>query len=157
MRKTIILPCKEGTAPEKPKFLDLESLAQVEITSEDPEYPIESALLDCGQSGWRASTPGEQTIRLIFDQPVDVKHIYLQIEETGRSRTQEFVLLWLRHGDRNYHEILRQQFHFSPPGTCQQFEQYDVDLKLLKILKLKIIADISDNAVLATLKKIRLA
>lgn len=155
MRKTIISPCIEDLDAQKPEFLDLESLAQVEISSENPGYPIESALLDDGGSGWQAATTGEQMVRLIFDQPVDVKCILLVIDELVLPRTQEFALYWLRHGDRCYQEILRQQFIFSPPNTCQQVERYSVDLKRLKILKLNIMADINNSDVLATLAKFR--
>jgi hypothetical protein len=47
-------------------WLDVEGLAQVEVTSEDPTHPIESAVLPGTESGWRASQPGTQTIRRIF-------------------------------------------------------------------------------------------
>jgi integrase len=50
-------------------WLDVEGLAQVEVTSEDPTHPIESAVLPGTESGWRASQPGTQTIRRIFDRP----------------------------------------------------------------------------------------
>ena len=45
----------------------MEGLAEVEITSEDADHPIESALLPGRASGWRAAGPGKQTIRLLFD------------------------------------------------------------------------------------------
>ena len=50
-------------------WLDLEQLARVEITSEDAEHPVESALLQDDKSGWLASQPGKQTNRLVFDNP----------------------------------------------------------------------------------------
>ena len=65
MRKRIIPSADEANPTSDDKWLDLEELVEVEVTSEDPEYPIESALLPGGTSGWRASGPGEQTIRLL--------------------------------------------------------------------------------------------
>jgi len=45
-------------------WLDLEDLVEVEVTSEDRAWPIESALLPGGDRGWRAPGSGLQTIRL---------------------------------------------------------------------------------------------
>ncbi len=75
-------------------WLDLEQIATVEVTSEDPSFPIESALVSDEGPGWRASHGGEQQIRIIFDQPVSVHRIELRFHETGCERTQEFVLRW---------------------------------------------------------------
>ena len=68
MRKRIIPSTAEGSPPSG-DWLDLEDLVQVEITSEDPAHPIESALLPGNASGWRAATAGRQIIRVCFDQP----------------------------------------------------------------------------------------
>jgi hypothetical protein len=48
---------------------DLDGLAAVEVTSEDKDYPVESALAAAEVRGWRAADSGTQTIRLIVDQP----------------------------------------------------------------------------------------
>ena len=39
-------------------WLNLDALAQVEVTSEDAAHPIESGLLPGTESGWRAAQPG---------------------------------------------------------------------------------------------------
>ena len=93
MRKTLINQTTENTLASDLDYLDLEQLAQVEISSECLDHPIESALADGMESGWQAAVPGEQTIRLIFDQPQTVKQLLLQFDEQEQSRTQEFVLL----------------------------------------------------------------
>jgi hypothetical protein len=77
MRKRIIGPGPREVAAAEPGWMDLERLAQVEITSEDADYPIESALIPGTGSGWRAAQPGEQTIRLLFDEPLSLKRIRL--------------------------------------------------------------------------------
>jgi hypothetical protein len=46
-------------------WLDLVTAATVELTSEDKTHPIEAALSSRDQ-GWRAASPGAQTIGLIF-------------------------------------------------------------------------------------------
>jgi len=66
MRKRIIHQGAQGISPaDGQDWLDVERLVQVELTSEDAEHPIESALIVNRGAGWRAQQPGEQTIRLI--------------------------------------------------------------------------------------------
>ena len=137
--------------------MDLESLAQVEITSECEDHPIEAALIEGLESGWQAVLPGEQTIRIIFDQPQTIQHIFLMFDEHEQSRTQEFILLSQADNDDSFHEILRQQYHFSPPTTTREIEHYTVNLILLKVLELRIMPDISGGAACAKLKQLRLA
>ena len=79
MRKRIIGHGPGEVAAAEPGWLDLEHLAQVEITSEDVDHPIESALIPGMGSGWRAAQPGEQTIRLRFDEPLRLKRIQLSV------------------------------------------------------------------------------
>jgi len=64
--------------------LDLEHAATVEVTSEDKDFPIESSLSIEPSHGWRAAEPGAQEIRLVFDQPQQLKH---QATEEGRAAT----------------------------------------------------------------------
>lgn len=159
MRKIMINQTAENILSPALNFLDLEQLAQVEFTSECPEHPVESALLLTEDSGvgWQAASGGEQTIRLVFDQPCTIEHIFLVFDERQQSRTQEFVLFWLRDDENSYQEILRQQYHFSPPDTTREIEHYQVGLNQLKALELRIIPDISGGDACATLKRLRLA
>ena len=115
MRKRIIGHGPGEVAAAEPGWLNLEHLAQVEITSEDVGYPIESALIPGTGSGWRAAQSGEQTIRLLFDEPLRLKRIHLVFQEDEKERTQEFVLRWSPDGGQSYREIVRQQYNFSPP------------------------------------------
>ncbi len=159
MRKTLINQSTENSLFPDLNFLDLERLAQVEFTSECLQHPVESALLltDELNTGWQAASSGQQTLRIIFDQPLTVEHIILLFDEPQQSRTQEFVLLWLRDKENAYREILRQQFHFSPPNTTREIEHYEVRLQPLKALELKLIPDISGGNAYATLKRLCLA
>ena len=154
MRKRII---HQDTQSAHQHWLDLERLAQVEITSEDSTHPIEAALKPGTEQGWRASQPGEQVIRLLFDGPQELKHIYLVFSEETHERTQEFVLQWSPDGGQSYREIVRQQYNFSPPATTQEVEDYNVDLNGVTALELKIVPDISGRSAYASLAQLSLA
>ena len=135
MRKQIINQGTQGISPaDNQGWLDVEHLVEVELTSEDAEHPIESALKMNTGSGWRAQQPGKQTIRLRFDKPRRIRRIQLAFQEDERERTQEFVLRWSPDGGASYREIVRQQYNFSPPGMSRELEDYVVDLDGLKML-----------------------
>jgi hypothetical protein len=137
--------------------LDLERLAQVEITSEDALYPIESALVPSQGSGWRATEPGEQTIRHLFEHPQRLRRIWLQFIEPVTERTQEFILRWSPDGGQSFREIVRQQWNFSPQSAACETEDHRVDLMGVTVLALRIIPDISRGNALASLAQLRLA
>ncbi len=119
MRKRISSQPQRESPSENTGWLDLEALARVEVTSEDAAYPIESALLPVGATGWRAQSPGEQTIRLLFEAPQRLRRIRLLFREEKEARTQEFVLRWSPTVDGSSREILRQQYHFSLSGATE--------------------------------------
>ena len=137
-------------------WLDLERAAQVEITSEETGYPVESALTAAAGPGWLAGESGEQTIRLLFDEPQALRHIHLVFEESRRERTHEFVLRWSKDGGKSYSDILRQQYTFSPPGAAREVEDYTVNLNGVTALELTIIPDISRGDARASLASLRL-
>ena len=157
MRKRIIGHGPGEIAAAEPGWMDLERLAQVEITSEDIDHPIESALIPGTGSGWRAAQPGEQTIRLRFDEPLRIKRIHLVFQEDEQERTQEFVLRWSPDRGQSYREIVRQQYNFSPPEAVREVEDYDVDLDGVTALELRIVPDISGGSTRASLAQLRVA
>ena len=128
---------------------------EVELTSEDPEWPIERALLPQDPNGWRADAPGPQSISLSWSAPITIRRIRLVFEERSHARTQEFVLrAATRDGER---EIVRQQFTFSPPGTTVQREEYATHLDGLSRLELAIVPAIDGGSAVATLREWRVA
>ena len=157
MRKRIIDQEPQNVAPVDQGWLDLQGLAQVELTSEDAAYPIEAALLPSAGSGWRAAQAGEQTIRLLFDESQRVRRIQLLFQEDQQARTQEFVLRWSPEGGQSYREIVHQQYNFSPPGVTREFEDYTVDLAGVTALELRIIPDISGGDARASVAQLRIA
>jgi hypothetical protein len=156
MRKRVVgLVPKDSPLPDR-DWLDLERLAHVEVTSEDPTHPIESALVPGAESGWRAAQPGRQTIRLIFDRPQALRRIWLLFIEPDVARTQEFVLSWSPDDGRSFKDILRQQWNFNP-GAIQEVEDYEVELSEVTQLDLSIVPDQGAGEARATLARLRLA
>jgi hypothetical protein len=54
VRKTLIdQETVHSELPTKQEWLDLEEVAKVEVTWEDPSFPVESALVSGKGPGWR--------------------------------------------------------------------------------------------------------
>ena len=157
MRKRITNQEPQNVVPADQGWLDLQSLAQVELTSEDQANPIEAALVSGAGLGWRAAQAGEQTIRLLFDESQRVRRIQLLFHEDQKARTQEFVLRWSPDGGQSYREIVRQQYNFSPPGMSRELEDYTVDLVGVTALELRIVPDISGGDARASVAQLRIA
>jgi hypothetical protein len=152
MRKRLITPSPQDAAAHDEGWLDLDRAGVVEVTSEDKEYPVESALVSGEMLGWRAAESGTQSIRLIFDEPQRVARISLVFEETETERTQESVLRWSGDGGRSFREIVRQQWNFSTSNTIREVEEYQVEIPDVTVLELVIVPDTSRGAARASLK-----
>ena len=157
MRKRMVTPPAQTSPPLAQEWLDLQNAASVEITSEDAAFPIEFALLGQEKRGWRATEPGVQTIRLIFDEPQKLRRISLSFEETETSRTQEFTLRWSPDRGNSFREIVRQQWNFSSPDATHETEDYAVELSGVTELDLIIDPDKANRKALASLLSLRLA
>ena len=157
MRKRILSPASPAEPAPDHDWLDLNLLALVEISSEDPAHPIESALSSGVGEGWRAAGPGEQTIRILFDAPTRLRHVRLLFEEKEHARTQEFVLRWSADGGRTLSDVVRQQFNFSPPDGTREEENYTLELSGVTTLELKIVPQIGGGEAKASLRLLRIA
>jgi hypothetical protein len=160
MRKEIVEhKTTAGKSQANAEWLDLDSMAQVRLTSEDPAFPIENALgtsSERNDRGWRASSPGPQTITLSFDVPQPIRRIFLHFVERETERAQEFVLRYSSAVETD-REIVRQQWTFSPTGSTQEIEDYAVELGSVTKLELVIDPDRGRGHSLATLDALRLA
>ena len=96
-------------------------------------------------------------IRLLFVHPQHLKLIRLNFVETITERTQEYVLRYSSDSGKSSHEIVRQQWNFSPEGTTSETEDHHVDLQAVTMLELIIIPDINEGEAKATLDKLQLA
>jgi hypothetical protein len=86
MRKSVIDPLTIHPAQRsEQEWLELEQMAQVEVTSEEPNFPIESALASGKGPGWRAREKGKQIIRIIFDKPRPLHRIRLSFRRQKLS------------------------------------------------------------------------
>src|SRR6266568_8908330 len=157
MRKRLITPIPQTARPDDEGWLDLNAAAVVEVTSEDKDYPVESALLSGETQGWRAASPGTQAIRLLFDQPQRLRRISLAFEENEIRRTQEFVLRWSPDSGRSFREIVRPQWNFNLPQSMRESEEYQVGLSDVTVLELVIVPDISRGSARASLKSLRVS
>ena len=154
MRKRVITPAPSGGSFHRDHRLDVSTTALVEVTSEEKDHPIESALIAGESKGWRASQPGTHTIRLIFDRPQKLKRISLVFEENETSRTQEFVLRCSSTPENSLREIVRQQWNFSPPHTTTEVEEYPVELSDVTVLEMTITPDIAGGPARASLNSL---
>lgn len=157
MRRIAFSSSAAAAAPAlSESWLNLEEIAQVAVTSEDPDHRVEDAFRRGMACGWRAGGRGEQTIRLVFDPPLSLRRIWLRFSETERERTQEFSLRWGR--ERGFsREFIRQQWNFSPDGATTEIEDYRVELDRVAVLEFTIQPDIMHRDAVATLEEWRLA
>ena len=156
MRKRLVQRTPATVKAQVEGWLDLEHVATVEVTSEDKDFPIESSLLIGPTQGWRAAEPGAQTIRLVFDEPQDLRCISVVFEEDEVVRTQEFVLRSSSNPSGPFREIVRQQWNFSAPTSTREIEEYRVECSQVSVLELNIVPDISGHTARASLKSLRL-
>ena len=156
MRKRL-MSCSPDRIRLEQEWLEVERLAEVELSSEDSAHPIESALLPGSTSGWRAAEPGVQTIRFQFDHPQELRRIWISCLEPELERTQEYVLRWSSDHGRSYHDIVRQQWNFSPPNATNEVEDHKVAIPAVTTLELRIKPDISGGPAFASLAQMRLA
>jgi hypothetical protein len=157
MRKRIVGSHRAEQGGESDQgWLDLEQFATVEVTSEDPGFPIEFAFSSKDGLGWRAAEKGEQKIRIIFDEPVSLRRIQLRFHEAHSERTQEFTIRWSSATGGAPREIVRQQWNFSPTGSTAEIEDYIVDLAAVSVLELAIQPDLGGREAVATLGSWRL-
>lgn len=143
MRKSIVSPSTAAVTPIRDNWRDLERIARVEITSEDPAFPIEHALGKAETAGWRAEKTGPQVIRLHFDEPQTIRRMELHFVERTAERSQEFAVY--AGAGTELREVVRQQFTFSPNGSTEEIENYTVTLDGVTVLELKIDPDRSHD------------
>ena len=121
------------------------------------QYRLQDGVAGQHAEGGRVQRPGLQTVRLLFDKPLRVKHVHIVFHEDEQQRTQEFLLRWSSDGGRSFREIVRQQYNFSPPDNAREIEDYEVDLVGLTVLEISISPDISGGFARASIAELRLA
>jgi hypothetical protein len=155
MRKAVLSHATPDSRPALDTWLDLERVASVELSSEDPSHPFENALRAQDVGGWRAASPGPQVIRVRFDQPVPVRRIRLEFCEHN-ERSQEFCLSVIDAANQR-RLVARQQWNFSPGGSTLEVEDYSVNLLEVAALELEIDPGRHDHQAFATLQSFAVA
>ena len=159
MRKSVIASTTVTKASTHDEWLDLDAIAQVEISSEDVNLPIEDALGKTATTGWRAAGTGPQVVRLLFDAPQAIRRIQLHFVDRVAERSQEFAVY--AGSGSELRELVRQQWSFSPHGSTEEIENYTVDLHGVTTLELRIDPDRSHDPKLsrsyASLQSMKLA
>ena len=143
MRKSIVSPSAVAQTPISDLWRELERIARVEISSEDPQFPIEHALGKKVTTGWRAAATGPQLIRLHFDEPLNIKRLQLHFVDKTAERSQEFAVY--AGAGSELKEIVRQQWSFSPNGSTEEIEDYTVNLSGITTMELRIDPDRSHD------------
>jgi hypothetical protein len=136
-------------------WLDIETTATAELSSEDPEHPFEQALRSDTADGWRAFDSGPQLLRLRFDSPQSIRRVHLVFREQEVSRSQE-IALFATSKTLPRKELVRQQWVFSPQGATTEVEDYFFDLSEVTALELEIDPGRHDKHVFASLQSIQI-
>lgn len=159
MRKSLIGAETGAGAGEQAGWIDLETVARVEVSTEDEHLPIEGALGLKPTMGWRAGGTGPQVIRLLFDEAMVIRRIQVHVVEQAQERMQEMTILAGPEAGA-LREIARQQFTFSPGGATEEREDYRVELAGIRVLELRIDPDRSHDPAAsrsyATLRSLKL-
>ena len=153
MRKRIVgSSVIQGEAADlNDSWLDLEQIATIEVTSEDPHFPVEAVFESDSGIGWRASQDGEQQLRIIFDEPTALHRMQLHFVEPEVARTQEFIIRWSSAQGGPPRDVVRQQWTFSPAGSTSEVEHYHVNLERVAVLELSIRPALNNGTGRATL------
>lgn len=146
-----LIPGKDET------WLDLDALASVEFSSENPDRPIEAALMPGFNQGWQAGGPGEQTIRVLFSPAQNIHCVELEFSESAVDRTQEYVLRMSQDNGTSFRDIVRQQWNFNPAEATTESEKHVIDSIGVTTLELTIRPDIGNPLAVATLDKMRVS
>lgn len=139
--------------------LPLVSLAEVQASSEADAHPILLAFDDgTGPGGtyWKAGDPGEQTITVTFREPCTLAQITMEVEEREVARTQEVQLSLSANGGQAYHQLVRQEYNFSPQGATWEKETWKVPHDQITNVRLVIKPDKGRTDCYATLASLGL-
>jgi len=143
----------------RPHEIDVASLATFRYSSESPLHPLEH-LIDgrCGSGGTRwtgAHADSIEYIELEFEPPQEISRLIYEVEECHVARTQQVcVEVSVDHG-RVYHEVLRQDYNFSPKGATFQHEELTLEPRPLTHVRLTIVPN-KDGSGIATLTSLQL-
>jgi len=154
MLRKKVLNSHAAASSASTKEIDIAAHATVVVTSESRAHPIDHAFdasRGPGATRWVAEEPGEQTVTVVFDAPLTLNRVALEIEESQIPRRQELWLTVSGDGGRTFRELVRQEYNFAPPGTTFEREDWSIQEKDVTHLQVGIKPDKGDNPCRATL------
>ena len=80
-----------------------------------------------------------------------MRPVCIEVEENQTERTQELQLALSLDGGKNYSELVRQEYNFSPPATTFEREVWNVSTQGVTHLRLWIKPDKSNRPCRASL------
>ena len=134
----------EDRSGEEVAWLDVLGLAEIEVSSEDELFPVTQALGHALTMGWRSAEPGPQVLRLLFRTPQRISRVWIDIADRVSERSQE-MSLWAKTAGGEMREVARQQFTFSPAGSTEEVEDFQVALDGVTVLELRLDPDRSHD------------
>ena len=141
----------------KDQWLPVPRIARIGATSAAAEHPAAHAFSDDPRAEWRAAGAGVQTILVRFRLARTIRRIRIEIIDPDQERTQEFTVVWSSHRGERSGVVVRQQFNFSPGGATRQVEEYDVDLRSITTLELRILPDVRGGPAIARVTQFALS
>ena len=139
--------------------VDIARCATIAYPSEEPSHPVER-LFD-GQFGpgatrWISARPDVvEQIVVEFDQPQTISRLVYEVEEKERERTQEVRVEVSNDGGLTYHQVLVQDYTFSPRGATYQHEEQRLNLHQVTHFRLTIVPNKNGSGT-ATITSLRL-
>ena len=139
--------------------VDIANCATIAYSSENPAHPVEYMFdRHRGTEATRwisARLDVTEQIVLEFDKPQNISKLVYEVEERMRERTQEVRAEVSEDEGRTYHQVLVQEFNFSPAGATYQREEQRLNLHQVSHLRLTIVPNKSGHGT-ATLTSLRL-
>lgn len=123
--------------------LNVTAGATIGYSSEVPEHPIDNVF--DGRDGpggtyWESPQENRAEVLLIeFDQPQNISRLIFEVEERQSERTQEIRLEASCDSGIQFHQLLVQEFVFSPAGATFQREDLRMSLSGVSHLRLTIV------------------
>ncbi|QKE39502.1 hypothetical protein [Ferrovum myxofaciens] len=131
LRKKIISSATKAAIPVPVSTIDIIRSAEVIVTSESENFPLENIVdgsTGPGSSQWVAGTIGQQILIFKFDMLQNITRIIYEIEEQEVARTQEICFEVSTDSGAHFMAILRHEYNFSPDGSTFQREELKLDL-----------------------------
>ena len=122
-----------------PAGLDVVDVARVSVSSEQACFPIDSVFdrqRGPGGSRWIASSGGEQTVLVAFDEPQDIRSIVVESEHRG-GMTQLTLDLAVGDGEA-FEELGSRAFAFRPYGPSVRSETWRLPPGVVKQVRIRV-------------------